>query len=134
MGCKTIGRFVFDSPTTAVVNANGNIPVPNSTITNDCIECDGTNITINRCGLYLVLVNLTHVATAADPVETQLFRNGMAIPGAHAIDTAAAAGDNVSQAYDALITVPRCGSVVINVRAITATSIRIANVLVVKVA
>lgn len=133
MGCKTVGRFVFDSPTTVAVNANGNVPVPNSTVTNDCIECDGTNITINRCGLYLVLVNLTHAATAAGSVETQLFRNGMAIPGAHAIDITAAAG-NVSQAYNALITVPRGGSTVINVRAITATSIRIANVLVVKVA
>lgn len=134
MGCRTLGRFVFDSPTVAVVNANNNIPVTNATVTTDCLESDGFNITINKCGTYLVCVNLTHSADVAGIIETQLFRNGMAIPGAHALDSAADAGNNLSQAFSALITVPRSGGTVLNVRALTTTSIRVANVLVVKVA
>lgn len=134
MGCRTLGRFVFDSPTVVAVNADGNIPVTNATVTTDCLESDGFNITINKCGTYLVCVNLTHLANTAGTIETQLFRNGMAIPGAHALDIEAAAGNNVSQAFNALITVPRSGGTVLNVRALTATSIRVANVLVVKVA
>lgn len=133
MVCKTVGRFVFDSTTPVAVAANGNIPVANATITNDCIESDGTNITINRGGLYLVLVNLTHVATDVGSLETQLYRNGMAIPGAHAVDTAGAIGNDVSQGFNALITVPKCGNTVINVRALTATSIRIANMLIIRI-
>lgn len=134
MGCRTLGRFVFDSPTVAAVNANSNIPVTNATVTTNCLESDGFNITINKCGTYLVCINLTHSADVAGIIETQLFRNGMAIPGAHALDTVADAGNNLSQAFSALITVPRSGGTVLNVRALTATSIRVANVLVVKVA
>ena len=58
MGVKTIGRFVYDSSTPAAVSANGNVPLPTSTVSNNCISCDGSNITINRCGVYEILANV----------------------------------------------------------------------------
>lgn len=107
MGVKTIGRFVYDSSTPAVVSANGNVPLPTSTVSNNCISCDGSNITINRCGVYEILANFTYTATVAGVQETQMFRNGNAVPGAHALDTVATVGDNVSQAFHAIVTVPK---------------------------
>lgn len=47
-------------------------------------------------GVYEVLANFTYVATVAGVQETQMFRNGNAVPGAHALDTVATVGDDVS--------------------------------------
>ena len=135
MGCKTLARFNFDNATVATLAENGNVQFSSGTISNDCVSYDGSNITINRSGVYLILFNATFVATATGTVESQMYRNGNAVPGAHAIDTVAAVGDFVSQAYHALVTVPRNGSdTVINFRTPTATSERIANAIIVKVA
>lgn len=79
-----------------------------------CVSCDGKNITINNSGLYQIVANFTFAATAEGPIETQMYRNGNALPAAHAIDTGAAA--------------------TINVKALSATSVRIANIIVVKIA
>lgn len=43
MGVKTIGRFVYDSSTPAAVSANGNVTLPTSTVSNNCISCIMTN-------------------------------------------------------------------------------------------
>ena len=59
MGMKTIGRFTFDSASTASVEANEAIPVPNATISTKCISSDGKNITINKPGVYEVLANFS---------------------------------------------------------------------------
>lgn len=135
MGCKTIGRFTFDSATVVDLPANGLIQFPNKTISTRCISSDGTNITLRSPGAYLVLFNATFVATAAGPIESQGYRNGNAMPGMHAIDTAAAVGDNVSQAYAQPITVGRnSGEVTLNFRVSQAVSERIASVTVIKVA
>lgn len=54
---------------------------------------------------------------------------------AHAIDTGAAASNLVSQAFSALVTVPcNAPQATINVKALSATSVRIANIIVVKIA
>lgn len=135
MGVKTIGRFVYDSSTPAAVSANGNVPLPTATVSNNCISCDGSNITINRCGVYEVLANFTYVATVAGVQETQMFRNGNAVPGAHALDTVATVGNNVSQAFHAIVTVPKnAPTATLNFKSANATSVRVANVIVVKVA
>ena len=106
-----------------------------STVSNNCISCDGSNITINRCGVYEVLANFTYVATVAGVQETQMFRNGNAVPGAHALDTVATVGDNVSQAFHAIVTVPKnAPTATLNFESANATSVRVANVIVVKVA
>lgn len=99
------------------------------------IICDGSNITINRCGVYEVLANFTYAATVAGVQETQMFRNGNAVPGAHALDTVATVGDNVSQAFHAIVTVPKnAPTATLNFKSANATSVRVANVIVVKVA
>lgn len=135
MGMKTIGRFVYDSTTTTAVPANGNIPLPLSTISTNCLSCDGTTITINRCGVYEVSANFSMSATAAGAVEVQMYRNGNAVPGAHAITTASAASDLVSQDFTAVVTVPaNSPTATINFKSPTGGSIEIANVIVVKVA
>lgn len=133
MGCKTIGRFVYDNANTAAVTANGNIPYTSITTSNKCIQCDGQNITIERPGVYSVQVNITSIPAAAGDIELQLYRNGMAIPGAHSIDTVGTAGNEVSSAFNAVITVPAASPLVtLNVRSVNANAIRVANVIVIK--
>lgn len=133
MGCKTIGRFVYDNTSAASIEAGGNLPYTNVTVANKCIQCDGQNITIERPGVYSVQVNATSVPAEAGAVELQLYRNGMAIPGAHSIDTVGTAGNNVSSAFNAIITVPAASPLVtLNVRSVNANAIRIANVIVIK--
>lgn len=131
---KTIGRFVFDNAISQPVTANGNIPLPTKTVNNNCVQCDGYNVTIDKCGTYLILANFTFPATATGTIETQMFRNGNAVPGAHAVDTATTIGNYYSQAFNALVTVNRNAQTTINFKALSATSVRVAEVIVVKVA
>jgi len=135
MGLKTIGRFVYDSTTTTTVPANGNIPRPLSTVSTNCLSCDGSTVTINRSGVYEVSANFSMAATAAGNVEIQMYRNGNAVPGAHAIATASAAADLVTQDFTAVVTVP-CNSptATVNFKSATGGSTEIANVIVIKVA
>lgn len=135
MGIKTIGRFVYDSATATAVAANGAIPLPASTVSTRCVSCDGYNININKSGVYQIVGNFTFAASAAGPIETQMYRNENAVAGAHAISTAAAANDLASQAVSTVITVPcNAPTATINFKAIDATSVRVANVIVIKVA
>ena len=61
--------------------------------------------------------------------------NGNAVPGAHAIDTVATAGDDVSQAFHAIVTAPKnAPTATLNFKSANAASVRVANVIVVKVA
>ncbi len=135
MLCKILGRFVYDNATASTVTAGGNVPLPNSTVTNGCVSCDGSNITISRGGTYLVTADFTFVATATGVQETQMYRGGNAALGAHAIDTVAAVGDYVSQSFSALVTVPKNAPLVtLNFKSTDATSVRVANVIVSKTA
>lgn len=135
MGLKTIGRFVYDSATPATVAAGQNIPIPTTTVSTSCISNDGTNITISKCGVYQIIANFSFVATATGLIETQMFRNGNALPGAHALDTATTIGNASSQAFSAVVTVPRnAPNTTINFKAANATSVRVANIIVIKVA
>lgn len=95
--------------------------------------------------IYLKETDTTGVSTVSEfefkkveaeaPQETQMFRNGNAIPGAHALDTVATVGDNVSQAFHAIVTVPKnAPTATLNFKSANATSVRVANVIVVKVA
>lgn len=135
MGCKTIGRFTYDNATAALIEENGPVPLPNQTVSTNCIKCDGENIMVNTGGAYIINANFTFVGTAVGQVETQLYRNGNPIPGAHAIDSIAAVGDDVTQSINTVITVsPRVPQATVNFRVADATSLRIANVIVTKVA
>lgn len=135
MGCKTIGRFVTDVTTATTVAAGGNIPFNTSTVTNNCISCDGSVITINTAGIYEINANFTFAVTAAGNVETKLYRNGNIIPGAHAINTVETAGNGASQSINAIITVPKNSPyVTLNFEAVNATSVVVANCIITKVA
>lgn len=135
MGTKTIGRFTFDNATTTAVAAGGNIPLPNVTVSTPCVSCDGQTITINRSGAYLVQANFTFSAAAAGAVETQAYRNGNPVAGAHAISTAAAIGSFIPQEMSTVITVPKSAPIsTLSFKALSATNVRVANVIVVKVA
>lgn len=133
--CEQIGRFVFDNATPEAVEANANIPLPIETVSTRCIDCDGSNITINRAGNYRIEANFAFVGTAVGNIEVQMYRNGNAVPGAHAFSTFAAVDDYVNQAITAIITVPsNVPQATINFKPDQAASVRVANVIVTKLA
>lgn len=129
MSCKTpILRALFDSPTVQTVDANGIIQLPDVT-SNECCsdQVTGGSIMLRNKGTYEVHFNCTLVGTAAGAVEVQMYRNGSPIPGAHALGTATAVGDNVPLSFTALTTVDCCAQT-IDFRCIDATTVRVANV------
>lgn len=68
MGCKTVGRFVYDSATPQAVAAGGNLVFANATTSNDCTASAGGGVVrIQRPGLYNVFFNATIEAT--EPVH-----------------------------------------------------------------
>lgn len=131
MSCNTpIIRTVFDSTTLQTVAANGIINMPDVTSNRECLSANGGVITIRTPGNYIVHFNATISATAAGAQEIQMLRNGSPVPGAHAIETAAAVGDLASVAFAFPITVTKGTTTTISFRAANAMSIRIANVVV----
>lgn len=130
MSCKTpILRARFDDPTVQAVAANGVIMLPNVTSNTECADVDSGIVTLRKHGTYEVHFNATLVATSAtDNVEVQMYRDGTPVPGAHAIATAGAVGNNIPMSFTALVTTECCGSEAIDFRSITASSVRIANV------
>lgn len=131
MSCNTpILRGVFDSTTLQAVAADGLIQFPDVTSNRQCNTINGGTVTLRNPGTYLVIINVTTSATAAGSQEIQLVRNSSVVPGAHAIETAAAVGDFTSMAFAALVTVSKCDATTLGVRAISATDIRIADIIV----
>lgn len=130
MSCKALARGSFDSPTVQAVAANGQIQFANTESTCEDVNFNGDDVVIRRPGTYLVEINATTVATAAGAEEIQLLRNGTAVPGAHAVETAAAVGNFTSMSFATLISVPRCGTASLAVRSIPATSVRVANIVI----
>lgn len=134
MSCNSpILRAVFDSTTLQAVAANGTINMPDVTNNTTCNAISGGVVTLNRAGTYIVHFNATVSATAAGAQEIQMLRNGSPVPGAHAIETAAAAGDLASMAFTALVTVQSGNTTTLSFRAANAMNIRIANVTIEKV-
>ena len=68
-----------------------------------CVTLNGTGITIMEKGYYDVDVSVTAAPTAAGTVIVTLYKDGVAVPGATASATAAAAGDPVNLSISALI-------------------------------
>lgn len=131
---RTIGRFTYDGAAVAIA-ANESIQMSNATISNKCgISSDGRNITISKPGTYLVLCNFNFNASAAGNVETQLYRNGTAISGAHALSTAAAANDLLPQAYSTVVSVPCNAPMTLTAKVLTTTTIQVANIVIIKIA
>lgn len=133
MGYKTIGRFVYDSTAAYSVVAGDALPLTTATTTCN-LSCDGGTVTISQAGVYLITANMTFEASATGAIETQLYRNGNAVSGAHAYSTADASGDYVSQEYSTIVSVPKCGQATISIKTLDDASVIVANLLVVKLA
>lgn len=129
MSCNTpILRGVFDSTTLQAVAAQANIQFAEFTSNSQCNSGTGGVITLRNPGTYIVHFNATISATAAGAQEVQLVRNGSLVPGAHAIETAAAAGDLASVAFATPITVTSGNATTLSIRSLNAMNIRIANI------
>lgn len=135
MGCKTVGRFVYDSATPQAVAAGGNLVFSDATTSNDCTASAGGGVVrIQRPGLYNVFFNATIEATAAGAVAVQMRHNGAAVPGASAAATLAAAGDLASLAFATPVTVRCCANDTVAFAVDVATSATVAVCVVEKVA
>lgn len=63
----------------------------------------GNGVQLNEQGYYSLNLSITLAATEAGEVEVTVLKDGVALPGAIATQTAAAAGDFVNLSIDALI-------------------------------
>ena len=72
------------------------------------VDLNGTAINVTEAGYYSVSASITAEPTAAGTVTATLFNNGVEVPGATASATAAAAGDPVNMAIEAVVRIP-CG-------------------------
>ena len=61
-----------------------------------CLNLSGSNIQVEGAGYYDIDSSFTVAPTAEGEVTITAFRNNVAIPGATATETAAAAGDQVN--------------------------------------
>lgn len=74
-----------------------------------CIGLSGNGIQLNSGGYYSVNSSISLSAIEAGEVTVSIFKNGIAIPGATATVTAAAAGDILNLSIDTLIRQFECG-------------------------
>lgn len=129
MSCnRAMARGSFDSPTAQDVAAGGTVQFQNATATCRDVAFNGSDIAIRKPGTYLVIFNATTAAAAAGVEEIQMFRDGNSVPGAHALETAAA-GDLSSMAFSTLVTV-ECCTANLSFRSVPATTVRVANVVI----
>ena len=102
MSCKSAINTVMSTPT--AVLAGGTIPL--GTIIRrygQGIEQNGNGLTIFEPGYYDVTVSITALPTAATAITATLLRDGVAVPGAVATVTPAAAGADVNMTLKALV-------------------------------
>lgn len=97
----TVAAQTFTDDAGGVIEFNQNNVLTGSSI----FHFNGTNVRLLKAGLYLVSVDADVLATAAGDVTLQLLNNGVAVPGAQATITAAAA-DTEHVSFTALVTVP----------------------------
>lgn len=135
MGCKTIGRFVYDSASAQAIAEGGNVTYADSTTSNGCVQGAGQGVArVLRPGLYNVFFNATLEATAAGDVGLQLYHDGTPVPGASGAVTLGAAGDLASVSFATPVTVRCCADDALFVRADAETSATVALLIVEKVA
>lgn len=135
MGCKTIGRFVYDSATAQAIAEGGNVTYANGTTSNDCVQSAGQGVVrVMRPGLYNVFFNATLAATAEGDVGLQLYHDGTPVPGASGAVTLGAEGDLASVSFATPVTVRCCADDALSVRADAETSVTVALLVVEKVA
>lgn len=135
MGCKTVGRFVYDSAEAQAVAEGGSLVYASATASDGCVGDAGRGVvSVRRPGLYNVFFNAVLEATAAGPVGLRLRRNGAAVPGATGAVTLGAAGDLATVAFSTPVTVRCRAGDALDVVADAATSATVAALVVEKVA
>lgn len=109
MSCKSLIYTAMQTPTAVAVN--GVIPLGTIVRRYGC-NCDlnGNGIAINGAGYYDVDVSVEAAPTAAGTVTVQLLKDGVAVPGATAAATVAAAADVVTLAFPATVRLGCCST------------------------
>lgn len=102
MSCKSAIFTVNSSGQTLA--ENGQVPFGSAVRRYGC-NCmlDGGSISLLGSGYYDASVSLTVEPTAEGTITAQLYKDGVAIPGAIATATAAAAGDAVTLPISCLV-------------------------------
>ena len=102
MSCKSAIYTV--NSTGQVVTANSQIPFGSVIRRYGCnCKLDGTSIILEGGGYYKVDSSLSIAPSAEGEITAQLYKDGVAVPGATATATAAAAGDTVNLKITALV-------------------------------
>lgn len=124
MSCKSLIYTAMQTP--ASVAVNGTIPLGTIIRRYGC-NCDlnGNGIAVNGQGYYDVNVSITAAPTAAGTVTATLLKDGVAVPGATASATVAAAADAATLAFPATVRLGCCsvGSVLTLVLAGSAATV-----------
>ena len=102
MRCKSAINTVMSTPT--AILAGGTVPIGTIIRRYGCgIEQNGNGLTILEPGYYDITVSMTVLPTAATAITATLLRDGVAVPGATASATPAAAGAAVNLTLKALV-------------------------------
>lgn len=109
MSCKSLIYTAMQIPTAVAVN--GVIPLGTIVRRYGCnCNLSGNGIAINGQGYYDVDVSVEAVPGAAGTVTVQLLKDGIAVPGATAAATVAAAADVVTLAFPATVRLGCCST------------------------
>lgn len=109
MSCKSA---IYTANTTATAVAVGSA-IPLGTIIRrfgNNVNLSGNGIIMSGSGYYDVNASITLTPTAAGTVTVSLLRDGVAIPGATASETVAAAATTVNLSIPALVRLQCCNS------------------------
>ena len=109
MSCKSLIYTAMQTPTAVAVN--GVIPLGTIVRRYGCnCNLNGNGIAINGQGYYDVDVSVEAAPAAAGTVTVQLLKDGVAVPGATAAATVAAAADTVTLAFPATVRLGCCST------------------------
>lgn len=109
MSCKSLIYTAMQTPTAVAVN--GVIPLGTIVRRYGCnCNLNGNGIAINGQGYYDVDASVEAAPTAAGTVTIQLLKDGVAVPGATAAATVAAAADTVTLAFPATVRLGCCST------------------------
>lgn len=109
MSCKSLIYTAMQTPTAVAVN--GVIPLGTIVRRYGCnCNLNGNGIAINGQGYYDVDVSVEAAPTAAGTVTVQLLKDGVAVPGATAAATVAAAADVVTLSFPATVRLGCCST------------------------
>lgn len=107
MSCKSMIYTALETPTAVAVG--GAIPLGTIVRRYGCnCNLNGNGITLEGAGYYDVEVSVVAMPDAAGTVTVQLLKDGVAVPGALASATVAAADTSVTLAFPAAVRLGCC--------------------------